>query len=66
MTMTNLYPPKQRVTFDDAQEGPQSGVVLGILKNISNGQDTAAIEVDFSLPGVVWHVPVIELTMIAN
>jgi hypothetical protein len=46
-----------RVTFDDPTEGPQSGTVIGLLPNISNGQKTAIVEVDFALPGVVWKVP---------
>jgi hypothetical protein len=50
-----------RVTFDDPTEGPQSGTVIGLLPNISNGQKTAVVEVDFALPGVVWNVPTIYL-----
>ena len=50
-----------RVSFDDPTEGPQSGTVIGLLPNISNGQKTAVVEVDFALPGVVWNVPTIYL-----
>jgi hypothetical protein len=45
-----------RVVFDDWSEGPQVGTVIGLLPNISNGQKTAVVEVDFALPGVLWNV----------
>ena len=50
-----------RVTFDDADHGPQAGRIQNLLPNISNGQSTAVVEVDFSLPGVLWNVPVVNL-----
>ena len=61
MTMTNQFAVNQRVTFDDPHYGPQKGTVLGILPDIRSGRSTAVIEVDFALPGAVWHVPLIEI-----
>jgi hypothetical protein len=64
ITLPVTVKPGQRVTFDDAHEGPQAGAVIDVVPNILNGQSTAVIEVDYCLPGVVWHVPVVDLTFI--
>ena len=42
-----------RVTFDDPDEGPQTGTLIGWLGDV---------EVDHSLPGVTWKVPIATLT----
>lgn len=49
-----------RVAFD-SEHGPQQGTVLGVLRDISNGQRFAAVEIVHELPGIVWQVPVEQL-----
>lgn len=50
-----------RVTFDDPEEGPQTGTLLGWL-GAADIATTAVVEVDHSLPGVTWKVPIATLT----
>jgi len=48
-----------RVEFDDAQDGPQKGTVLGIISTLT--PPSAVILVDHALDGVVWNVPLAKL-----
>jgi hypothetical protein len=45
-----------RVEFD-SEHGPQKGTVIGVQKDISNGQAYAVVEVDHVLNGCTWQVP---------
>jgi hypothetical protein len=54
-----------RVTFDDAQEGPQTGIVVGIIDD-EGAPVTAVIEVDHALEGVTWNVPLSNVTRLES
>jgi hypothetical protein len=56
---------KRRVSFDDAQEGPQIGFLLGTFRDISNGCAAAVVEVGHAIPSILWHVPAIKLIHMA-
>jgi hypothetical protein len=49
-----------RVAFD-SEHGMQNGSVIGIQKDISNGQGYAVVEVDHALSGITWQVPLANL-----
>lgn len=49
-----------RVEFD-SEHGPQKGTVVGIQKDITNGQGHAVVEVDHALAGCTWVVPLPDL-----
>lgn len=51
--------PGMCVTFDS--EGPQSGIVTGIVSDLSNGQRIALIHVPGTQGGAPWHMPVDQL-----
>jgi hypothetical protein len=51
---------RDRVTFDDAKEGPQTGTVIGII-NSHDAPATAMILVDHAMDGVTWNVPLSKL-----
>lgn len=51
---------RDRVTFDDVETGRQTGTVLGLCA-MPDGRESAVIEVDHSMPGMVWNVPLADL-----
>ncbi len=50
----------------ESNEGPQSGTVVGVIKDLSNGQGFAVVEIDHVLPGCVYQVPLHDLRRIAD
>lgn len=58
--MANAIEKNTPVSFVDI-DGQQTGVVLGVLKDISNGQSCAVIELDHYLRGCIRSVPLVEL-----
>jgi hypothetical protein len=59
--MKKQIAPGDRVGFDDAQDGPQTGTVISFVDS-GRAPATVLIEVDHSLPGVTWTVPVPDLS----
>jgi hypothetical protein len=60
ITMKTEFTTGSRVKFD-SDHGPQKGTVIGITRDIANGESFALIEVDHVLPGCTWHVPLTKL-----
>lgn len=46
----------------DSEHGPQTGKVTNFLPCLSNGRRHATIEIDHQLDGIVFNMPVDELT----
>lgn len=49
-----------KVKFDDPASGPERGVVAAIVKDLTNGQAVARIELD-EVDGPIVTIPVAEL-----
>jgi hypothetical protein len=54
--MITQFFPGDRVAFDDAEHGPQTGRLIGFVPDISNGNRAAVVEVDHALSGMTWMV----------
>lgn len=51
-----------RIKFQD-ETGERLGVVKGCVRDISNGQQFAIIEVDHALPGMLETIPMADLVI---
>lgn len=59
--MTNSIEEGSRVEFDDIDYGLQKGTVLGVTRNVGNGEPFAVVEIDHALAGMLWKVPLHKL-----
>lgn len=62
MKVMNTPPLDQgaRVQFD-SEYGPQVGTVLGVTRDVGNGEPFAVIEIDHAMAGMLWKVPLHKL-----
>lgn len=49
-----------RVEFD-SDYGPQKGTVIGVQRDVANGEPYAVVEVDHALSGCTWQKPLKDL-----
>lgn len=62
MSAPGKFEKGDRVAFDDAIEGPQTGRLFATLPLYCDQPTVAVVAVDHQLDGAVWKVPMIELT----
>jgi hypothetical protein len=54
-----------RIKFQD-ETGERLGVVKGCVRDISNGQQFAIVEVDHEFPGILEKIPMADLVIHLN